>query len=98
MDVYEQLREVLDAHPSTAPKGKAIDEILRTLFSQDEAAVAIQMSFKPKSAAALAQATGLSEDAASGHLESMANKGIIFSKNKDGKITLRSGPSHSRCF
>jgi Na+-translocating ferredoxin:NAD+ oxidoreductase subunit B len=43
------------------------------------------MSFKPKSAASLAESTGISENEARKRLESMADKGIIFSKNKDGK-------------
>jgi len=85
MNTYEQLREILDVHPSTAPEGKAIDEILRILFTPDEAAVAVKMNFTPKSPANLAAAAGLSEGETSKHLESMADKGIIFSKNRDGK-------------
>ncbi|MDD5167206.1 MAG: 4Fe-4S dicluster domain-containing protein [Syntrophales bacterium] len=85
MDHYETLREILDAHPSTAPKAKAIDEILRTLFTPEEVAVAIHMSFKPKSAASLAALAGISEDEAGGCLEAMADKGVIFSKSKEGK-------------
>ncbi|MEE9912319.1 MAG: 4Fe-4S binding protein [Deltaproteobacteria bacterium] len=85
MTTYEQLRETLDSHPSTAPKGEAIDEILRILFTPDEAAVAVTMSFKPRKPADLARAAGTTEEEAVRHLESMADKGIIFSKNKDGK-------------
>lgn len=85
MNTYEQLRELLDSHPATAPKGKPIDEILRLLFTPGEAATAVKMSFKPKSAASLAQATGVPENETERRLESMADKGIIFSKNKDGK-------------
>ena len=85
MDIYEQLREILDAHPSTAPKGASIDEILRILFAPEEASTAVRMSFKPKSAASLAVSTGVSENETEKRLESMADKGIIFSKNKDGK-------------
>ncbi len=85
MNIYEQLREILDAHPSTAPKGDAIDEILHILFTPEEAAVAVSMSFKPKSPDGLAKSSGISENEAENLLESMANKGIIFSKNKDGK-------------
>jgi hypothetical protein len=48
MDVYEKLREILDAHPSGAPKSKAFDEILRILFTHEEAELAIYMSFSPK--------------------------------------------------
>jgi Na+-translocating ferredoxin:NAD+ oxidoreductase subunit B len=85
MDIYEQLREILDAHPSTAPKGASIDEILRILFTPGEAATAVKMSFKPKSAVSLAESTGVSVNETQKRLESMADKGIIFSKNKDGK-------------
>ncbi len=85
MNIYEQLREILDSHPSTAPKGDAIDEILRILFTPEETAIAVKMNFKPKGSASLAQVAGVSESEAEKHLESMANKGIIFSKNKDGK-------------
>ena len=58
MDTYEQLREILDSHPATAPKTKSIDEILRTLFTPEEAEVAVNMSFKPKKAASIAKAVG----------------------------------------
>jgi Na+-translocating ferredoxin:NAD+ oxidoreductase subunit B len=85
MDIYERLREVLDAHPTTAPKAKSIDEILRTLFTPEEAAVAVSMSYKAKSPAGIAKNAGLTEDEAEKHLEAMADKGIIFSRNKDGE-------------
>lgn len=85
MDIYEQLREVLDSHPSTAPKSKAIAEILRILFTPQEAAVAVKMSYKVKEAAHIAQKAGLSENETLTHLEAMADKGIIMSRKKDGQ-------------
>jgi Fe-S-cluster-containing hydrogenase component 2 len=85
MDIYERLREILDSHPSTAPKAKSIDEILRTLFTPEEAALAVNMSYKTKSASSIASTAGVTESIAKQHLESMANKGIIHSKNKDGE-------------
>lgn len=85
MDTYEQLREILDSHPATAPKTKSIDEILRTLFTPEEAGVAVNMSFKPKKAASIAKAAAISEDEAKKRLESMVSKGIIFSKTKEGE-------------
>ena len=85
MDTYERLREILDAHPSTAPQSTAINEILRILFAPDEAAVAVRMSFKPKGASVLAEAAGVSEEDARHCLESMADKGIIFSQTREGK-------------
>jgi len=85
MDHYEQLRDILDSHPSTAPRAKSIDEILRILFTPEEAAIAVKMSFKPKSTVRIAETTGVPENQAKKKLESMADKGIIFSKSKDGK-------------
>jgi formate hydrogenlyase subunit 6/NADH:ubiquinone oxidoreductase subunit I len=84
MDIYNQLREVLDAHPSTAPKAKAIVEILQILFTTQEAAIAVFMSFKPKKPAHIAKKCSLTENETRKHLEAMADKGIIFSRNKDG--------------
>ncbi len=84
MEIYEQLRDVLDSHPTTAPKTETIIKILQTLFTPEEAAVASAMSFKVadinKIAAAASRPAGDTEQL----LESMANKGIIYSKNKDG--------------
>ncbi len=85
MKVYEQLREALDAHPSTAPKAEPILEILKILFTPQEAAVAVKMSYKVKPVAAIAEKAGLLEAEASEHLEAMANKGIVMSRDKDGE-------------
>jgi Fe-S-cluster-containing hydrogenase component 2/DNA-binding MarR family transcriptional regulator len=85
MDIYERLREILDSHPSTAPKTKSIDEILRILFTPEEAALAVNMSYKAKSVSSIAKLAEVSESIAKQNLESMANKGIIYSKNKEGE-------------
>ena len=85
MEIYEQLREILNAHPATAPKAKSIDEILRTLFTPEEAALAVNMSYKTKSVSSIAKAAGVADSKAKKNLESMADKGIIYSKNKEGE-------------
>jgi ferredoxin len=86
MEIYEQLRERLDAHPATAPKAEAIDKILRMLFTPEEAGIAVNMSYKTKNVKAIAKLAGISEDMAKKNLESMANKGIIISRKKDGDV------------
>ncbi len=43
MDAYEKLREILDASPTGAPASKAFDEILRILFTPQEAAEALPL-------------------------------------------------------
>ena len=85
MDIYERLREILDSHPTTAPKAKSIDEILRILFTPEEAALAVNMSYKTKSVSSIAKAAGIPDGKAEQNLESMANKGIIHSRNKWGE-------------
>jgi NAD-dependent dihydropyrimidine dehydrogenase PreA subunit len=87
MDVYERLREILDAHPSGAPKSKAFDEILRILFTHEEAEIATQMSFAPKPAHEIASSAGIPVDEAEYLLESMADKAVIFSREKDGNLS-----------
>lgn len=86
MHVYEQLREVLDTHPTTAPKSDTIIEILKMLFTSQEAAVAAHMSFKVMDLDKIASLCSLSVKDAEMLLESMANKGIIYSKTKEGKL------------
>ncbi|MBA4398244.1 MAG: (Fe-S)-binding protein, partial [Syntrophus sp. (in: bacteria)] len=58
MDPYEKLRELLDAHPSGAPPSKAFDEILRILFSPQEAALASHMTLTLRPLESIAAAAG----------------------------------------
>jgi ferredoxin len=85
MDVYEKLREILDAHPTGAPKSKAFDEILRLLFSPEEAAIALHMNFSPKPVESIASAAGLPMAHAEKMLEAMAGRVVVFSREKDRK-------------
>ncbi|MCP4135308.1 MAG: 4Fe-4S dicluster domain-containing protein [bacterium] len=83
MDNYEQLQEILDSHPAGAPKSKAFDEILKILYTPEEVALAIHMSFKAKSIEYIAEASSLSPEEAEKILESMAAKAVIISRDKD---------------
>ncbi|MEN6320532.1 MAG: 4Fe-4S binding protein [Syntrophaceae bacterium] len=85
MDVYEKLRQILDTHPSGAPKSKAFDEILRFLFTPEEAEIAVHMNFSPRSIEDIASAAGIPVDEAEYLLEFMAQRAVIFSRTKDGK-------------
>ncbi|HPA73827.1 MAG TPA: 4Fe-4S binding protein [Spirochaetota bacterium] len=82
MDSYEQLQKILDTHPSTAPKTDTFIEILKTLFTPEEAGIALAMSFKARSVADIAKDASLSTDAALKLLEGMADKAIIYAKRK----------------
>jgi NAD-dependent dihydropyrimidine dehydrogenase PreA subunit len=83
-DLYEQLRQILDMHPSRAPASPHFDEILRILFTPEEIAVAVRMSFRPKKVEDIARAAALGQDQAAALLEAMARKAVIFFKDKDG--------------
>ncbi|UCG67379.1 MAG: 4Fe-4S binding protein [Deltaproteobacteria bacterium] len=86
MDNYEKFREILHRHPSGAPQSGAFDEILRILFTPEEVAVALGMVFVPRSVQEIAKIVGVSEDEVLDRCESMANKGIVFSRKKEGEV------------
>ncbi|HPJ92506.1 MAG TPA: 4Fe-4S dicluster domain-containing protein [Deltaproteobacteria bacterium] len=86
MDKYEELRQNLHKNPSGAPKSESFDEILRILFTPEEVEVACEMSFVPKSIEKIAEKAGVSIERTSELCESMANKGIIFSREKNNKM------------
>ncbi len=85
MDNYEKLQKMLDAHPSTAPKSDTFIEILKTLFTPEEARIALAMSFKALPLSAIAKEAALPEETARTLLEGMADKAIIYAKKKDGE-------------
>jgi electron transport complex protein RnfB len=85
MDVYEKLREILDVHPSGAPKSKALDEILRALFTPEEAALLLHMNFAPKPVEAIASSAGMAADEADRMLASLADRVLVFGREKGGK-------------
>ncbi|MBM4271808.1 MAG: 4Fe-4S dicluster domain-containing protein [Deltaproteobacteria bacterium] len=85
MAIYEKLRGILDIHPSGAPESKAFEEILRILFTPEEAALAVYMNFSHKPVEKIASAAGISRDDAYRMLESMAEKAIVSCRVKEGK-------------
>jgi electron transport complex protein RnfB len=86
MDKYQDLRQVLHKHPSGAPESEFLDEILRILFTPEEVDVALGMGFTPRSIATIARAAGVPEEEARSCCEAMANKGIVFSREKGGEM------------
>lgn len=82
--VYEELRKHLDKQPIGAPDSPEIHEILSTLFTPDEARLAATMPFRPKTAEEIAGKAGLETAEAEKLLESMADKGLVFARRKNG--------------
>jgi Na+-translocating ferredoxin:NAD+ oxidoreductase subunit B len=85
MDVYENLRVHLDKHPSGAPESPEINEILSELFTEEEAKIASSTPFMPRKAAVIAGRAGIPESDASRVLEALADKGLVYARQKDGE-------------
>lgn len=83
-DVYEELREMLDRFPTGCPPAPELTEILKILFSEDEARVALGLRFRPSSPDVIAERVGIPEDEARRHLEALADKGVVFAREKEG--------------
>ncbi len=85
MDVYERLREVLDAHPTGAPPSPVFEKILRILFKPEEAELLNHMNFSPKPVEAIAAAAGVPVEVADRMLGALADRVLIFGREKGGK-------------
>lgn len=79
-DLYKRLAKHLDHMPGGFPATDSGVElrILRRLFSEDEAALALKMSLLPEPVKVIARRARIPVDKASERLESMAKKGLIF--------------------
>ncbi|MBM3157910.1 MAG: hypothetical protein FJ004_11595, partial [Chloroflexi bacterium] len=80
MDQYEKLRKILDKHLAGAPPSKKFDRILRILFTPEEVKVALAMLFTPTPVNEIAAKAGVPVEDAGVLCESMADKGIVFSR------------------
>lgn len=83
-DTYKKLAIHLDNLPGGYPPTESGIElkILKRLFSLKEAELALLLTMKPESVAAIALRTGRSEDSLAAAFEEMAAKGLIFRSYK----------------
>ncbi len=84
-NVYERLRQLLDQHPAGCVPSPEIMEILRTFFSEEEARVALGLGFRPFRVEDVARRAGVDPQEARERLESLADKGVVFAREKDGE-------------
>lgn len=83
MDGYDHLLRMYEHHPVGAPKSPLFEEILRILFTPEEANVTRAMNFTLKRDDRIAGGAGVSTKEARRHLENMTKKLILFSKEKE---------------
>jgi Na+-translocating ferredoxin:NAD+ oxidoreductase subunit B len=93
-DSYTKLREFLNQFPLGFPSsGSGIEiEILKKLFTEEEAELAVLLTPFPEEAEQIASRTGVNGEVFKEKLESMAKKGLIFRARRDGKTFFNSAP------
>lgn len=84
-DIYIQLQELLDLHPMGAPLKPEFLEILRELFSEEEARLATFMKFTLQTSGEIAKQCKTEGKEVYHMLENMANKGVIYCSKRSGE-------------
>jgi Pyruvate/2-oxoacid:ferredoxin oxidoreductase delta subunit len=92
-DVFERLRMHLDSLPVGFPTTKSGVEIriLKQLFTEEEAELAIQLTVMPETAEQIATRLGEDPVKTEALLEEMVHKGLIFHTRKGALATYQAG-------
>ena len=98
MDVYEALQEKLNKHPLGAPKRDEFLEILRILFTPEEAELAVHLPFAPQRAGEIAASLGRPEEEIVRLCEQMAAKTLLYSYDARGQKLYMLFPSAPGLF
>lgn len=85
-DIFKQLANHLDTLPAGFPSTKSGVElrILKRLFTEDEAAIALGTSMLPEQIATIAGRLDMDEETLSPILEDMSKKGLLYRSSKGG--------------
>ena len=91
---YSKLQEFLDRFPLGFPRTDSGVEIriLRNLFTEEEARVAVLLSPMPEEASRIAGRAGIDEAQLASKLESMSKRGLIFRVRRRGRPYYSSAP------
>jgi Pyruvate/2-oxoacid:ferredoxin oxidoreductase delta subunit len=93
-DIYERLSEALDRLPNGFPRTSSRIElqILKKLFSSEEATIASQLDGTLEPVDVIAKKTGLSVQEAQEKLLKMAKRGLVWYEDRKGKQMFRLAP------
>lgn len=94
IDIYEKLANALDLLPTGYPRTNSGAElqILRKLFSPEEASVASNMTGTSETVETIAKRANLSQEEAEQRLKAMLSQGMIWNSVKDGVRKFRLAP------
>jgi Fe-S-cluster-containing hydrogenase component 2 len=76
--IYDRLADYLNSMPIGAPKTPELMDILKILYTEEEAELAIKLPFLPMTLDALADRTGMEESKIEPILKGMVRKGTVF--------------------
>jgi electron transport complex protein RnfB len=93
-DPFIRLRDFLDQFPLGYPKTDSGVElkILKKLFTESEAELAVLLSPMPEEAWQIAERNGIAVEGLEGKLEAMSRKGLIFRIRRQGKTLFNTAP------
>ena len=91
--VYGRLQKRLDRFPIGAPPAPALYEILRMLYTEEEAEVGARMPIRFTDLKGIAKRTGKSPEALRPILHRMADKGLVMDFEHKGKFTYILSPT-----
>jgi len=90
---HRHLRQQLDRYPLGAPGGELIFDILRTIYTPEEAELAARLPLGFSTLGKLSRCMGLSEDALRAKLESLADKGLVLDLSLGGEMKYALPPT-----
>jgi NAD-dependent dihydropyrimidine dehydrogenase PreA subunit len=82
--IYKKLYKKLTVTPTGAPKGEKFIEILKILFTPEEAELALILPFMPTLLKDVAAGSKMKEEDVEKTLSKMADKGLVYTFNKSG--------------
>lgn len=85
-DVHAQLMAHLNDFPAGALRSEYLLEILRMIFTEEEAGLALDLPFSLEEVGSIARRLGRDEAGLQAVLETMADKGLVFAREKQGKM------------
>lgn len=91
-EVYRALAQRLDKNPVGAVINETLMEILYILYTDTEAEIGSKFPMLPVPLDKLAAATGMPEQELAGHLDSMANKGLVIDVPRKGSVYYMLSP------
>jgi formate hydrogenlyase subunit 6/NADH:ubiquinone oxidoreductase subunit I len=91
--VYGRLQKRLDRFPIGAPPAPALHEILRRLYSEEEAEIACRMPIRFTDIRGIARRTGRSPEELRPVLDRMAEKGLVMDFEHRGKVEYILSPT-----